>query len=131
MFILFQGLPVQFIQTTLPYAGEKGEQVIKEMKKHIKKLEHHKFETRFAYKAKRLASRFQLKDQVNGRDKNSHVLKHTIESGHSPIEMNKVKIINKNFPNYYKRKVSEAIYIKKKKPPLNVQDMSVPLKLLS
>ena len=43
------------IQTTLPYAGEKGEQVIKEMKKHIKKLEHHKFETRFAYKAKRLA----------------------------------------------------------------------------
>ena len=155
------------IQTTLPYAGEKGEQVIKEMKKHIKKLEHHKFETRFAYKAKRLASRFQLKDQVkkkhqhnvvyeiecpdcevfyigesgrrieerfkdhNGRDKNSHVLKHTIESGHSPIEMNNVKIINKNFPNYYKRKVSEAIYIKKKKPPLNVQDMSVPLKLLS
>ena len=51
------------IQTTLPYAGEKGEQVIKEMKKHIKKLKHNKFETRVAYKAKRLASRFQLKDQ--------------------------------------------------------------------
>ena len=54
-----------------------------------------------------------------------------MESGHNPIVMDNVKIINKNFANYYKRKVSEAIFIKKKKPPLNVQDMSVPLKLLN
>ena len=33
----------KIIQATLPYAGEKGEQVIKEMKKHIKRLKHHKF----------------------------------------------------------------------------------------
>ena len=157
----------KIIQATLPYAGEKGEQVIKEMKKHIKRLKHHKFDTRLSFKAKRLASRFQLKDQVkkkhvhdvvyeiecpdcdsfyigesgrrleerfkdhNGRDKNSHILKHTMESGHNPIVMDNVKIINKNFANYYKRKVSEAIFIKKKKPPLNVQDISVPLKLLN
>ena len=49
----------------------------------------------------------------NGRDKNSH--KHTMESGYNPIVMNNLKIINKNFTNYYKRKVSEAIFIKKKK----------------
>ena len=72
---------------------------------------------------RRLEERF--KDH-NGRD-----IKHTKESGHNPIVMDNVKIINKNFTNYYKRMVSEAIFIKKKKPPLNVQDMSVPLKLFS
>ena len=55
-----------------------------------------------------------------GRDRNSHVYKH-----------GNVTIINSNFSNYYKRKVLEAIYIKQKRPILNIQDTSVPLKLLN
>ena len=62
---------------------------------------------------------------------NSHVVKHTLESGHSEITIENVKIINSNYRNYYKRKVSEALYIKQKKPFLNIQDTSVPLRLLN
>ena len=152
--------------TTLPYAGKKGEDIVKEIKKHLKKYKEHNLSTRISFKAKRLSSCFNLKDKIAkkhehnvvyevkcpdcdhmyigecgrriherfkdhaGKDKNSHVFKHTLNSGHSEITMNDVKIINKNFKNYYKRKISEAIYIKQRKPFLNIQDKSVPLKLL-
>ena len=55
---------------------------------------------------RRLEERFKYQ---NGRDKNSHMLKHTMEPGHNRIVMDNVKIINKNFTNYHKRKV--YIYI--------------------
>ena len=66
-----------------------------------------------------------------GRDENSHVVKHTLEKGHKEISMDNVTIISKNFNNYYKRKVSEALFIKSKKPFLNAKDNSVPLKLFN
>ena len=105
---------------------------------------------RFAFKAKRLSSHFNLKDPIKkehlhnvvyeiecpdcdmryigetgrriherfkehaGRDHNSHFLKHTLEEGHS-VSFSNLKILNTNYANYYKRKVSEALYIKKKK----------------
>ena len=34
---------------------------------------------------------------------------------HGAIKIDIVKIMNNNFANYFKRKVSEAIYIKQKK----------------
>ena len=58
-----------------------------------------------------------------GRDKNSHVLKHSLDKGHKEVTMDNVTIISKN---YYKRKV-----IKIKKAILNTQDNSVPLKLFN
>ena len=66
-----------------------------------------------------------------GKDKNSHIAKHCIEKRHQSISLDDAKIINKNFKNYYKRKVSEALYIKQKKPSLNVQDNSIPLQLFT
>ena len=54
-----------------------------------------------------------------GQDRNSHVYKHSLATGHNGITIENIKIINKNFQNYYKRKVSEAIYIKQKRPILN------------
>jgi len=161
--------PIQdkIIQITLPYAGKKGELIMKEVNKQFKNLQHHKIKGRFAYKAKRLASSFNLKDKIEkkyqhnvvyrvdcpdcdnfyigesgrrieervfdhaGRDRNSHVYKHSLATGHNEISMDNVTIINSNFSNYYKRKVSEAIYIKQKRPILNIQDTSVPLKLLN
>ena len=56
-----------------------------------------------------------------GRDRNSHVYKHSLTTGNTDISMENVTLINKNFPNYYKRKVSEAIFIKQKRPILNIQ----------
>ena len=66
-----------------------------------------------------------------GRDKNSHVLQHSIETGHARVDINNIEILNKNFTNYYKRKISEALYIKSFKPVLNVQDNSIPLQLFN
>ena len=104
-------------------------------------LQHHKIKGRFAYKAERLTSSFNLKDKIEkkyqrnvyrvdcpdcdnfcigesgrrieervfdhaGRDRNSHVHKHSLAIGHNEISMNNVIIMNSNLSNYYKRKVS-------------------------
>ena len=51
-----------------------------------------------------------------GQDKNSHVLLHSQKTGHTRIDINNIKILNKNFANYYKRKISETLFIKTLKP---------------
>jgi len=157
----------KIVQITLPYAGKTGEIIVKEINKEFKKLNNQNLKARFAYKAKRLSSCFNIKDRIKqehlhnvvyeiscpdcdqnyigeterrieervkdhvGRDRNSHVGKHALETGHNEITMNNVKIVNKNYKNYYKRKISEALYIKQRKPVLNIQDTSVPLRLLN
>ena len=45
--------------------------------------------------------------------------------------MDNVTVISKTYKNYYKQKVSEALFNKTKKPILNTQDNSVPLKLFN
>ena len=105
---------VKLVQITLPYAETKGESIMKEVNKKFKSQKHQE----------------RVLDHA-GHDRNSHVYKHSLTTGHTGISMENVKIINKNFPNYYKRKVSEAIYIKQKRPILNIKDTSVPLKLLN
>ena len=40
------------VQCTLPYAGEKGEYIVKRKLTKFKKLKKHKLKTRFAFKAK-------------------------------------------------------------------------------
>ena len=45
--------------------------------------------------------------------------------------MDDFSILSKNFKNHYSRKISEAIAIKKNKPSLNKQDMSVPIVLFN
>ena len=59
----------KIIQCTLPYAGEKGELIVKEVNKQFKKLKKHNLKARFAFKAKRLSSHFNLKDPI----KNEHL----------------------------------------------------------
>ena len=65
------------------------------------------------------------------KTKSHMVLKHALDTGHRRISLEDTKILNKNFSNYYKRKISEALYIKQKNPVLNIQDQSVPLKLFN
>ena len=67
-----------------------------------------------------------------GRDINSHLLKHSIESGHKPLEAVDYKIIGTGYRNNtMKRKLSEALFIKELKPTLNKQEKSLPLKLFN
>ena len=72
-----------------------------------------------------------IKDH-SGRDKNSHLVKHSIETGHSAVTINDFEIIGSAYRNNYQKwKVAEALYIKELKPSLNVQEKSIPLKLLN
>ena len=67
-----------------------------------------------------------------GRDTNSHLLKHSIDSEHKPLEAVDYKIIGTGYRNNtMKRKLSEALFIKKLKPTLNKQEKSFPLKLFN
>ena len=72
-----------------------------------------------------------IKDH-NGRDLKSHILKHSIESGHAKFSYYDFKMIAKNFNNNsWKYKIVESLLIKEKRPTLNIHDKSVPLKLFN
>ena len=67
-----------------------------------------------------------------GRDINSHLRKHSMESRRKPLEIMDYKVI---FTGYHritkKRTLSEALLIKELKPTLNKQEKSVSLKLFN
>ena len=61
-----------------------------------------------------------------GKDKQSHLLKHALISNHTVADLKDFQIINKNYHgNKYKRKISEALYIKQYQPLINAQEHSV------
>ena len=65
-----------------------------------------------------------------GGDPNSHLFKHSVESGHPVLDMNNYKIGEEGYKNNaIKRKIVEALLIKEIKPTLNKQHNSVELKL--
>ena len=67
-----------------------------------------------------------------GKDNKSHVLLHSIKSGHPAVIMDDFKILRKGFKGHkMRRKISEALLIKKHRPSLNKQENSVPLKLFT
>ena len=67
-----------------------------------------------------------------GRDQNSYLFKHSIESGHPVLDKKNYIIIGKGYKNNVrKRKIAEALLIKEMKPTLNKQDNSVELKLFN
>ena len=65
----------------------------------------------------------------NKRDKKSHLLKHARENGHNHVWKDDFKILNSNYRNSIKRKISEALYIRQLKPTLNVKEKSIKLNL--
>ena len=77
--------------------------------------------------ARRLNER--MKDQ-NGRDRNSHFFKNSVESGHDPVLKNDFRKIGKGYRNNNRRKkIAEGLFIKKIKSSLNIQEKSVKLEL--
>ena len=154
----------------LHYKGEKGEHLIKSMKRRISKLLPPELKTQVTYTGKKLGTSFNAKGQSkfdhqhdvvyyvdcpnetcrenyigesgrriserikdhNGRDLKSHILRHSVESGHANVSCEDFKIIAKNFNNNsWKRKIAESLLIKEKRPTLNIHDKSVPLKLFN
>ena len=79
--------------------------------------------------ARRLDQR--MKDH-NGRDRISHLFKHSVKSMHDPVLKNNFRIMGKGYRNNSsRRKISEALFIKKMKPSVNIQEKSVKFELFN
>ena len=65
----------------------------------------------------------------NKRDKNSHLLKHSHEKNHQHACENDVKALGNNYRSNFKRKISEALFIKQLKLSLNMKEKSTQLQL--
>ena len=63
----------------------------------------------------------------NNRDKNSHLLKHAREKGHTYVWENDFKILVNNYQSNIKRKMTESLFIRQIKPTLNENEKSIPL----
>ena len=68
----------------------------------------------------------------DGRDMKSHIFRHRLYSNHETINIEHFKILNLGYNNgTYRRRISEALFVKQLRPFLTVQDNSVPLEIFS
>ena len=65
----------------------------------------------------------------NKRDKSSHLPKQVRESQHTHVWKDHFKILNGNYKSSAKRKITEALYIRRLKPTLNGKEKSIRLEL--
>ena len=133
-------LPVN-IQTRILYTGTKLSSHLRNIKDPTPLEELHEiaydsfciaencYENYIGESARRLDERM---NDHNGRHRNSHLFKHSVESRHDPILKKDFRIIGEGYRNNTsRRKIAEALFIKKMKPSLNVQDKSVKLELFN
>ena len=155
----------------LPYASEKGCNLIKSLKTNLRRALPVNIQTRIVYTGTNLSSQLKkitdptpfdeqhdivcysfcsaehcnenyigesarrlderIKDH-NGWDRNSHLFKHSVESRHDPVLKNYFRIIGKGYRNNSSgRKIAEALFIKKTKHSMNIQEKSVKLELFN
>ena len=68
----------------------------------------------------------------NGHDHWSQLVKHAGEIGHLPVDTANFEVTESGYRNNpRRRKIAEALLVKKLKPTLNIQEKSVPLKLFN
>ena len=71
-----------------------------------------------------------IKDRIidrNKLDKNSYILKHSHEEGHSHVWDKNLKVLGSIYCSAFKRKISEVLFIKQLKPSFNVKEKSIQL----
>ena len=67
-----------------------------------------------------------------GRDTNSHIVRHCLNSNHETVNIENFKSLNMGYnSNTYKKRISEALFVKQKRASLNVQDNSVLLQFFN
>ena len=132
-------LPVN-IQTCIVYTGTKLSSDLRNIKDPTPFEEQHIVYHSFCspenceenYIRKRAWPLDEIMKAHNGRDHNSHLFKHSVESRHDPVLKNDFRIIGKGYRNNTsRRKIAEALFVKKMKSSLNIQDKSVKLELFN
>ena len=63
--------------------------------------------------------------------KNLHPLQHAQNKIYSRVWVNDFTILNSNYRSKIKRKISESLYIRSKKPTLNTKETSMKLNLFN
>ena len=77
-------------------------------------------------------SRLHLRvEEHAGKYAKSNFFQHTLNSGHEPVSLTHFKIIAVNRGSLMNRKIIESLVIQAKKPTLNIQQVSIPLKLFN
>ena len=67
-----------------------------------------------------------------GKDRKSNMVKHSMDTGHPPVCTKDFQILTKGYNHCkFKRKICEALLIKKLQPTLNAQEQSVTFKLFN
>ena len=66
-----------------------------------------------------------------GKDQKSHVLCHSKETKHRKVSLENVKILGSGYRALFKRRISEALFIKEFRPDLNVQEEAFKLNLFN
>ena len=62
----------------------------------------------------------------SGKDKHSHLFKYACNENHKDVDLEDIRAIDSGYHNNrFKRKISEALYIKQYKSTLNTQGQSV------
>ena len=69
--------------------------------------------------------------QHHGKDKSSHIFKHSQRTKHKKVDLKDFKILGKGYRTDFTRKISEALYIRTLKPDLNVKKESYKLLLFN
>ena len=71
-------------------------------------------------------------DEHSGKDSKSNILRHSYQENHKNVSRNNFQILGNGYKKMkFKRKLSEALYIKELRPSLNTQETSVALKLFN
>ena len=67
-----------------------------------------------------------------GRGTKLLIVRHGLNSNHETVNIVNFKILNMRYnSNTYKRRISEALFVKQYRPSLNMQDNSIPLCIYS
>ena len=77
---------------------------------------------------RRLSERIKEHGDIKGH---SHVAQHTLKTNHRAITMQNVKLHSCNRGSAKTRKIKESLYVRKKRPSINKQETSLPLKLFT
>ena len=71
-------------------------------------------------------------DEHSGKDSRSNILTNSYQENHKNVSRNNFQILGEGHKKMkFKRKLSEALYIKKLRPSLNTQETSLALKLFN
>ena len=119
---------------SLPYGGDKGNTVLKKLKRVLDRTLPSIVKPEISVKGKKIGSRFKIKydgetgcrkevriEQHGGKDKASAIFHHCRSKKHAKAKDKNFTILATNYPQWRSRKICESMFIRDRNPDLNKQ----------